>query len=125
MTADQLADLFDDNDEDILVEATNPSSNANNFGDSDDDMPTMTPGKRRTTAILDDDDDESRGFIFYHIDYLEHSYGRSLFLQAIFLEILISDLHKSIIFSRFLSLSQFLAVQAFLGFAIYLAVYLF
>ncbi len=38
MTADQLADLFDDNDDDMLVEATNPSTaSLARPADSDDD----------------------------------------------------------------------------------------
>lgn len=66
-TAESLADLFDDEDDDMLVQATNPASLADPLADSDDDdIPVITQSKKVTR--IEDDDGDSRGEVFTFVD---------------------------------------------------------
>jgi hypothetical protein len=62
---DPTADLFDDDDDDMLVEATNPVvGGPSDVGgpESDDDLEVDIGAlKKRIMGVLDDDDENSKG----------------------------------------------------------------
>ena len=59
MTAEQLADLFDDQDDDMLVDASNPAGPGGDGNDDDDyDAEEIARLKRKALALTDEN---SRG----------------------------------------------------------------